>query len=103
MAILPKRFHQFTTERNDSGLLSVERAPFEADGRAADHRAIVEADERAADMPSSKTDEQAAEHRAIVDGRRTSSGSPRAIVDSKGTTPDSIRRAYPIETLNTNI
>ena len=52
--------------------------------------------------PSSKTDEQAAEHRAIVEGRRTSSGSPRAIVDSKGTTPDSIRRAYPIENLNSN-
>ena len=54
-----------TTERNDSGLLSVERAPFEANERAADHRAIVEANERAA------------EHRAIVEDRRTSSGTPR--------------------------
>ena len=37
--ILP---NDFNTERNDSGLQSVEWAPFEADERAADHRAIVE-------------------------------------------------------------
>ena len=44
-----KTMSPLTTKRNDSGLLSVKRAPFEADERAADHRAIVEADERAAE------------------------------------------------------
>ena len=93
----------FATERNDSGLLSVERAPFEADERAADHRAIVEADERAA------------EHRAIVEDRRTSSGTPRQrrrpTNKQRITAPPStrkerlrtpIRRVSPIENLNSN-
>ena len=37
--ILPNNFN---TKRNDSGLLSVECAPFKADERAADHRAVIE-------------------------------------------------------------
>ena len=99
----PKTISPFTTERNGSRLLSVERAPFEADERAADHRAIVKANERAA------------EHRDIVKDQRTSSGTPRQrrrpTNEQRITAPSltrkerlrtPIRRASPIKNHNSN-